>query len=311
MKIINLMVVFALLTIALSFRGEAVVTGGLNSVSESRYYYYDDTAPNMSIITPTGTYTTTSAPILLNVTDKSPLSCTYRLTNLADTPIIPPTAFDCNGESTSPLANGGYIMYVNVSDGKFMVNDTTTFTINYVPTGTFGSSGGGGSGGLTIVQEANATTIIDFGIRQLSITVIAPPVIAQKDILIKNVGSLDVDDAKVTVSSALDEDIDVQFCSISGLCDSTVTLKSGESGFLKVSGSFNKLFQPSEGFIYINADGKIFELKTSTDRLPLHQIIDPSVRFFESYGASREIALFGVFVIFLVLIGAIAGVFAI
>jgi len=285
----------------------AGVVGGLNTVNENRSYYYDDVAPTINITSPLdgSTQTSSDIPLTTSTNDTSALTCDYSVTNSAGAPIISLTPYDCIDTTVSILSNGNYILFVNATDGKYVTRANSSFTL-------LESNPGGGGGKDSTIISSTSLAILDFSITALSISVIAPPSSGiVKELLIKNIGSGDVSDAELELSSSLEKYLKVRFCDINKKnCKDTVNLEAGESGFLIFEGFFPANFIATDGILKVKNSDQIFELKISLDRLPLYQIIDPSVEFVSDLtGTSKNVSLIIVFTSFLAIIGTGLSVF--
>lgn len=119
------------------------------------FHEEDNEAPNTTIITPTGTYTSASN-IPFNVTTSENVafdSCWYNITNDAGATEKATTSADCNAFNGSFNIAGGnddYIFYAFANDTSGNINQsiqTFTLSISTSPTG----GGGGGGGGTEII----------------------------------------------------------------------------------------------------------------------------------------------------------------
>jgi len=285
------------------YSASALLVGGLNYVNINSSFYYDNSTPFVNITEPLNGSTQTSLSLTLktDIYDNrsiTVLGCYFWVTDNNKILKVPMASFDCVSDSFVVSADGSYIVFVNVSDNVYLVETNSSFTVS--TTSTPGQLPGGGGGSTTSIS--NATPIIDFGISSLTFTIIAPPSEESKQLLIKNVGKADLIKGTLDLSSPLQKYLSIEFCDVNKLfCGQEVNLKSGESGFLTVSGKFPKGFLPSEGFIKI-VDEETYELPTAIDKVPLWFIIDPMVDFFMGLGLTKTVAVTLTFLVLLIIL---------
>lgn len=291
MKNIFLILILVFLSLALVSSVQAGVVGGLNTINENRSYYFDQSKPLVTISSPSGSLSSRiNIALTTSIVDKSPLTCSFRVTDTNLNPEVPETIYNCVSTTFSTSSDGSYIVFINATDGVYnnkTVNSTFTISASLPAVG-----GGGGSSRTLTILGANSTGVIDFGVGSLTITVIAPPSKTTKELVIKNVGAKDITDATITTSTSLKPYLDVNFCDINKkTCSKSVTLLKGQSGFLKVDGTFPTFESGVDGLITIESDEQKYELKTSIDRLPLYKIVDPMVNLISgNTGISKSIA---------------------
>lgn len=137
--------------------------------SNQQFYVFgqeDTDFPNVTIIQPSGTFSSSSITLKLNVTDDISLSdCYYNITNDIETIVeVPKTTFTCGNYSSNHTisTNDDYFINVFANDTSGNINITRgLFSVN-IGGGNGGGGGGGGGGGtiLTVVNVTNETIII-------------------------------------------------------------------------------------------------------------------------------------------------------
>ena len=159
------------------------------------------------------------------------------------------------------------------TDGKL------TFEVTAPPSGGSTSTGGGSGATTTIIQSSNATPVLFFGLNSISFFVISVPSTHVKIIKFENKGSGSFADASIKVIGDVSPFIKAQICETpEERCkDKGITIKSGQSAFLRLTGTFNKdIGSGKEGIIRMNEEkekGKIFDLPVVIDRPPAYQFL--------------------------------------
>ena len=265
LEIILITSLFCLLSVSVV---EAGVVGGLNTVNENQSWYYDLTAPNVTINSPTGTVTSTTISLSTTIEDVHSTNCTYWVNDEVGSPVKLNTTFDCVSTSFTIFTNANYNIYVNADDGKFENTTSGSFTLNYVPSAT------GSGGGATIIKTVGtAEQILDFGTQFLTLTVLSTPSDQDKTLIVKNLGDLDIKKAKLKLSDTLKPYLDIEFCDNNfENCGSNVDLEAGETGFILINGNYDSsLGKGVEGLLTVEGD-QIHELAVKIDRPPLYGI---------------------------------------
>ncbi|QGH73131.1 MAG: concanavalin A-like lectin/glucanase [Siphoviridae sp. ctjeG17] len=139
---------------------EAKVTNLANTnISNNRTYYFDNSAPNMTILAPTGAQASLNVTLTTNINDSSPLSCSYNITDSNLNQEVANTSFNCASASFSVSADGSYIAFVTATDTKGITIKNSSFTVSTSSGGGGGSSGGGG-GSFTPSASKRACDVI-------------------------------------------------------------------------------------------------------------------------------------------------------
>ena len=132
-------------------------------LSQQEFYVFgeeDAKNPNVTIIQPTGTFSSSSISLNLNVTDDVSLSdCYYNITDDTEVTVaVPKTTFVCGNYSSNHTiaTNDDYFINVFANDTSGNINITRgSFSVNI---GGGGNGGGGGGGGGSVLQTViNAT----------------------------------------------------------------------------------------------------------------------------------------------------------
>jgi hypothetical protein len=283
----KMMLLLIITTVMATTLVHGMLSGGINYINSTSYFYADRNPPNITITSPSGSVNGRLAISLsTTITDTSSTTCTYRVTDSNGNTEISSTSYDCVSDTFSVSSDGDYIMYVTSTDSVNSGTTSSTFTVS-----TGGQiSGGGGGGSTTIIKKEGVESIIDFGQSSKTFTIISTPTSLSDSLLIKNVGSLDIKNAKLELTQSLSNYLSVQFCDETLItCSSTVSLISGETGFLKFAGVIDtSLGKGAEGFLRITERDKTHELPLLIDRPPLYDVCVNSFCFGYKYVGDDE-----------------------
>lgn len=123
------------------------------STTRITYYYFDMTAPILTITSPTGTLSSQTVSLTTTIEENSSYSCWYRVTDSNLNPEVSKKSYNCTSASFSVSADGNYLIFFNATDGVYTTEINSSFTVDTATAPETPASPGGGSVTTVVVSE--------------------------------------------------------------------------------------------------------------------------------------------------------------
>ncbi len=141
-------------------------TLGHSSMIGNQTFLIDRTKPNVTLSSPTGTYTSTNnIPLTLSYSDASPVQCFYNVTfeSTGNVARADSELLNCASTTFNVDVESNYVLWMNVNDSAGNSNlSRNSFTVA-IPTSSGGSGGGGGGGGGSSGSSISGKVTLPIG----------------------------------------------------------------------------------------------------------------------------------------------------